>query len=345
MAEEKILGRVQKLLDKANANGTTDAERQLLLDKADELMIKHAIDEAMLMASMSKNERRKPISERFQAASRHSPHWEKFRTVLWVMGDLQRVRVAVYTDGSAMLVGFMEDVEYLKMKWLNIYLHFSKTIDPSWDNSLPPEQNVYNFKTAGRQWQDIQYAALSNGIDRPFHWFKPAYQRHCRHIGEQPTKHTQRNFAYRESFTTAFVNRICARIEVMRFERDRATSEAGALVAVKDLGVEIDDLFYTLFPHHRSLTAEELAAHEAQREKEREEHMRWLGSLSPEARSAYDAQQEANARREAKKSEKYWREQDKKFDDEGARLGRTSANNVDLSRNAAAAAAPSRREL
>ena len=203
MAEEKILIRVQKLLDKANDPSVTEEERQTFIEGADRLMIKYQIDEAMLMATMTKEERRKPVSVRFHAADADAPHWEKFRTVLQYIAKLHRVRSAFYTGGDVQLVGFMEDVEYVQMKWLNVYLHFSKTIDPRWDRSLTPEHNVYNFKVAGRQWQDIQYAAAFNGVDKPFHWFKPAYQRHCRFIGEAPTKHTQRNWAYRESFAEA----------------------------------------------------------------------------------------------------------------------------------------------
>lgn len=341
MAEEKILTRVRKLLDKANDVSIPEVERQLFLDKADELMIKHAIDEALLMSKMSKEDRRKPINERFRAADENAPHWEKFRTVLRYIARLYHVRSAFYgNSGDVHLVGYFEDVEYVKMKFLNVYLHFSKTIDPRWDKSLTPEHNVYNFKVAGQRWDDIQYAAAMNGVDKPLHWFKPAYRRHCRFIGEEPTRHTQRNFAYRESFAEAFRTRICERIEELMRDRDKATEDAGALVAVKDLGAEVDEMYWSLFPHLRPETAEQRAEREArmaewerQEQLRKEQHERLLESLSPEERKAYDREQEAEKREQARRDRDYWRQQSKLFDSDGHKGGAASADKVDLSRN------------
>lgn len=333
MNEEKILVRVQKLLEKANAQGVTDEERELLLDKADELMIKHAIDDAMLQSTMTRDERRKPIHEMFQATDAYSPHWEKFRTVLYYIADLHRVRCAIHSNGNATLVGYYEDVEYVKMKWLNIYLHFSRTIDPKWDNSLTLEHNVYNLKVAGRQWQWIQKVARENHVERSFHWFKPAYQRHCKLIGEEPRPHTQRNWAYRESFAESFVNRICARMEEMKESRDKQTSDAGALVAVKDLGVDVDEMFYSLFESLRPLTPEQRASLLAAEERKRREHDEMLRKMTSKERTAYDQQQERERRHQARWEDQYWRNKDKLYDAEGAGAGRTSANNIDLNRN------------
>jgi hypothetical protein len=336
MTEEKILTRVQKLLDKANADGTTEAERQLLLDKADELMIKHSIDEALLMSAMSKDERRKPVTDRFQAADANAPHWEKFRTVLAYICKLHRVRVAFHYDGSTTLVGFHEDVEYVKMKWLNVYLHFSQTINPKWSNNISMEQNAYNFHRSGTPWTDVEALARLAGNSWNIKQLRAGYRRWCLHIGEEATRMTQRNFAYKESFANGFRTRICARISELIEDRNKMTSEAGALVAVKDLGIEIDEMFYDLFPNLRPMTAEERAAIEEQRRKAEEEHLRWLESLSPAARREYDRQQEREARQAAKDNQRYWREQERKEralkDSDGARSGRASADQVDLNR-------------
>lgn len=350
MTEEKILDRVRKLLDKANGEGVTEQERQLFLDKADELMIKHAIDEALLMASASKEERRKPVEERFHAADENAPHWEKMRTVMRYIARLYRVRTAFYgMSGDVHLVGFYEDVEYVKMKFLNVYLHFSKTIDPKWDTTLTPEHNVYNFKVAGRQWQDIQYAAAMNGVDKPFHWFKPAYQRHCRHIGEQPTRHTQRNFAYRESFAEAFRTRLCQRIDELMEDRDKQVSEAGALVAVKDLGLDVDELYFTLFPHLRPMSAEDRARLEAEQERIRKEQeealLRRLEAMSPQERKEYDREQERQKREDARWSRDYWAKQAKTFDSAGHASGSASADKVNLDRNEGVGGTTGRKEL
>jgi hypothetical protein len=338
MAEEKILSRVQKLLDKANAEGTTEAERQSFLDKADELMIKHGIEEAMLMAAMSKEDRRKPISERFHAADVNAPHWEKFRTVLLMIANLHRVRSAFHYDGDVTLVGYFEDVEYVKMKWLNVYLHFSRTINPEWDNRLGPEQNAYNFHRSGTPWTDVEVIARAKGCTWNIKQLRAGYRRHCESIGEEPRRMTQRNFAYKESFADAFRTRICTRIAELIEDRNKQTSEAGALVAVKDLGIEIDDLYYSLFPNldPRKIAADR-AAREEQRRREMEAHERWYKSLTPAERRKYDREQEDEARKQARYSERYWAQQDKinakNRDLDGLRNGRVSADQVDLGRS------------
>jgi hypothetical protein len=336
MAEEKILSRVQKLLDKANAEGTTEAERQLFLDKADDLMIKHALDDAMLQATMSKEERRTPVQDRFQAADANAPHWEKFRTVLLMIANLHRVRSAFHYDGSVTLVGYFEDVEYVKMKWLNVYLHFSQTINPRWNTGLSPEHNAYNFHRSGTAWTEVEQIAREHGCKWNIKQLRAGYREYCLSIGEEPTRMTQRNFAYKESFAEAFRTRICTRVTDLIEDRDKQTSEAGALVAVKDLGVEIDEMYYSLFPHLRPETAEERAAREEQKRMEREAHQRWLESLSPAERRKYDREQEEEARKNARFNERYWKQQDrlnaKNRDHDGLRNGRASADQVDLGR-------------
>lgn len=337
MAEEKILSRVQKLLDKANANGVTEEERKLFLDKADELMFKHSIDEAMLMASMSKEDRRKPISERFHAADPDAPHWEKFRTVLMYIANLQRVRSAFHYDGDVTLVGYFEDVEYVKMKWLNVYLHFSKTINPRWDTALSPEHNAYNFHRSGTAWTEVEAIAHLNGCSWNIKRLRAGYRAYCDHIGEEATRMTQRNFAYKESFAEAFRTRIAIRIVELMEERDKMASEAGALVAVKDLGLEVDEMYYDLFPNLRPESAEAREAREAAKRAAEEEKLRWLESLTPAERRKYDEEKERLARNEAKRNAQYWRDQERRErklrDTAGAANGRASADKVDLNRN------------
>ena len=336
MAEEKILSRVQKLLDKANAEGVTPQERELFLDKADELMFKHNIDEAMLMMSLSKEDRRKPVIEKFHAADADAPHWEKFRTVLMMIANLHRVRSAFHWNGDVTLVGYFEDVEYVKMKWLNVYLHFSRTINPRWDTGLSAEHNAYNFHRAGTAWTEVEKIAHQNGCPLNIKQLREGYRRFCVAIGEEATRMTQRNFAYKESFADAFRTRICIRIQELMRDRDKMASEAGALVAVKDLGIEVDEMYYGLFPDLRPESAEARAAREAQEKAVEEERLRYLEGLTPAQRRAWDAEQERLARNQAKRNEQYWRDQERRErklrDSAGAANGRASADKVDLNR-------------
>lgn len=62
MATEKIISRIQKLMALAEHANTSDTEREAFLDKADELMARHMVDEALLRQSQSPEERRTPVT-------------------------------------------------------------------------------------------------------------------------------------------------------------------------------------------------------------------------------------------------------------------------------------------
>jgi hypothetical protein len=337
MTEEKILTRVQKLLDKANADGTTEAERQAFLDKADELMIKHTIDAAMLNASLTKNERRKPVKEHFSAADANAPHWEKFRTVLRHIAYLHRCRVVFHYSGDCTLFGFHEDVEYVKMKWLNVYLHFSKSINPHWDTKLSVGANAYNFHRAGTAWTDVEGVCLNAGVKYNVKQLRSAYRAHCAAIGEEPKRMTQSNFYYKEAFAEAFKVRMCARIMDLMAARDDQTANAGALVAVKDLGLEVDELFYETYPNFRPLTAAQRAELERLEQEHETARLAALERMTPEERREYDREQERIQREQAKDNNQYWRNQERVQNrmnrSGGVSSGRASADQVDLSRN------------
>ena len=235
------------------------------------------------------------------------------------------------------MVGFHEDVEYVKMKWLNIYLHFSQTINPRWDTGLSAENNAYNFHRSGTPWTETEKIANAHGCPLNIKQLREGYRRFCIAIGEEPTRMTQRNFAYKESFADAFRTRICVRINDLIEQRERMTSEAGALVLMKDTGIEIDEMFYSIFEHFRPMTPEQMAAAKEQERLAEEQHLRWLESLSPSARREYDRQQEELSRQAAKDNRRWWKEEERRQralkDTDGMRNGRASADKVDLSRN------------
>jgi hypothetical protein len=335
MTEEKILTRVRNLLNKANQTEFPE-ERDALIAKADELMIKHTIDEAMLMATMSKNDRRKPVKEHFTAADANAPHWEKFRTVLRHIATLHHCRIVFHYAGDCTLFGFHEDVEYVKMKWLNVYLHFSRTINPRWDTSLSAGENAYNFHRAGTAWTDVEGVCINAGQKLNVKQLRSAYRAHCAAIGEEPKRMTQSNFYYKEAFAEAFRMRICARIMDLIGSRDSQTAEAGALVAVKDLRSQVDDLFYETYPNRRPMTPEQVAELERLNAEAEEALQRRLEAMSPAQRREYDAEQERRHREREKDNAHYWRNQERIESrlnrSGGARSGRVSADQVDLSR-------------
>jgi hypothetical protein len=209
--------------------------------------------------------------------------------------------------------------------------------------ALTIDNNVYNFKTAGHPWQDIQSVMFGvTGIDKPLHFFKPSYRRHCKVLGEEPRAHTQRNYAYRNSFIEGFTTQINARIEAMINERDQTVEEAGAMVHVSKAQLDVDELLYSIYPHMRPTSEEE---RKRVAEEARRLHQEMLEKMSPAERRAYHAEEERLRRQAAKDSADYWKNRSKMFDAEGASLGRASADQVDLNRRSSADSAPKRGEI
>jgi hypothetical protein len=340
MAEEKILDKVRKLLERAGHPNTPEAEREACLAMADKLMVKHAIDEAILDSTRSESDRRKPVKREFRAADPDGVWYIKFRTILAEIGRTVRVRVGLKWNGDVVVVGYADDVQYYEDLWTRIYFDFLSKLDPKWNHDLSFEHNVYNFKKAGTKWEAIRNIAVANG-----HWVDwpdggaliRAYKRHCRIIGEEPQNHTQRHAAYRESFAEGFTAEICRRLEQMRADAAEQAGESGALV-LYDARQAIDDMWYDLYPkHHPDYQRKIMEEYEAEKRRQREEHEAWLASLTAEQRARWEKEQEIKRQREAREKEKYWRQQAKEssrlWDSAGRQAGRRAGQESDLSRS------------
>lgn len=123
MTESDVIRKVQGLLAKAEST-EFEAEREAFYAKAQDLMTRHAIDEALLDRAGRKAEV-KPTSEVFVYTDNQANRPPK-RNLLTAVARANRVRV-VYYNGSkkeqkAMLVGFADDLEYVKLVYTSLYL-------------------------------------------------------------------------------------------------------------------------------------------------------------------------------------------------------------------------------
>jgi hypothetical protein len=85
------------------------------------------------------------------------------------------------------------------------------------------------------------------------------------------------------------------------------------------------------------MAALELRIAARQREEERR-HQERLERMTPEERKEYEREQQRIAREQERDNKRYWRDRSKAFDYEGASLGASSADQVNLNRNASAEA-------
>lgn len=184
MAEEKILDRVAKLLERANHKNTDAPERDTCLKMADKLMMQHQIDEAMLAArSIGKEVRRNPIVADAVFVSSKDEFFSVLAKVSSAFSRLCKVRVIVsqayardennrlvfdndseiVQQNTLKICGFSDDVEYFRMLWTGAFLVFSSKLSPRWDNSETLAWNIRQQKESGVKWGSIYDIAKANG--------------------------------------------------------------------------------------------------------------------------------------------------------------------------------------
>jgi hypothetical protein len=345
---EKIIERIAKLLAQADHVNTNDEEREAFLAKADEMMAKHMIDEALVRLAQAPSERAKPVRVDVELFDRWSVFGVKMSLIASEICRTVGVRMATRSGSNVVtLVGFDDDVRWMQMLFLNTQMTFLRRLQPKWDQSLTTGANVGLFRESGMKWPQVTRIAATagaiaevpnedhdyNGYWKSVNSVKATYKKHCKETGQQPVSVT-RHEAYRHTYAEAFTNRICARLADMRASRQAAGSGSELVLArVMD---DVNDAFYQEFP---DISPEARAQrYEAQKKAEEQrdlEHAAWLAGLTPAARLRHEREQVAQRQREARNSDKYWAEQDRKaekrYDSTGARVGRKAADSVNLS--------------
>lgn len=346
--EDKILLKVRKMLDLANHANTGAAEREAFLAKADEMMVKHAIDAAMLDATLNINQRRAPVVETVPMWDKHSVHAQRFSTVLREVCKTVRVRCNEKyewdtTDQNVTLVGFNDDVQYAQLLFTNIQFAFIGAVKPTWDMARGFDANVAACRESGMAWEEIARAGMRAG-DPEARWpdggtLGRAVARDCKKRGV-PIPKVTRHAAYANTFSEAFVTRICARLEELRDAGEEQAKGSGAELVLVHAAEQVDDAFFELFPNLRPKTEEELKAArdawKAKQQLEREKHDAWWATLTPAQQAAEERKIQAQHEKDSRESDKYWRRYDKlnaaRYDSAGDRAGARAADAVRLDR-------------
>lgn len=339
-SEESIIQRVTKLLERAAHVATPPEEADSCIAMADKMMEKYSIDQAMLQASRSKEEREVPErrDEELFGYGQLSEHLGSISDALSGLCDVIVVRIA---DDKHAIIGFNSDIDYFLMLFNTVRIQFQAKMYPRWDNSLTLDHNIYNFKIAGYRWIDIWREGATRN-DKPMPCVSPpkdggymirAYKRHAALIGDTRHIKTQRFDAYRASYASGFVNTVIDRVASQTQSREQAASAGGAALAVRDRRTDVREAFYAEFPGSRPLTAEQMAAWraaaQARRAAEEEAERVRRAGLTDKQREMEDRKQERiNAA-----NERYWANYDRRHarDADGYSAGRRAAASLDLS--------------
>lgn len=300
---EKIIDKIAKLLALAEHPNTGDAEREAFLAKADELMAKHMIDEALIRLAQKPEERRKPVRVDVQLFDVHSVYGQKMRVIAHEVARTVGIKMATWSNGQAALVGFDEDVRWMQLLFTNIHMTFLSKIRPSWNSELSLGENASALRESGLGWPGIARLAESVGaIDAMPRWaddrdwriagdkIAVVYRRYCKATGQEPVSIT-RHEAYRHTYAEAFTTRVCARLADMR--QARKATGTGKELAIRSVEDDVNAAFWAEFP---TLDPEALA--KAQRQRD-EEHAAWLAGLTPAQRLRHEKELSAQREKDA----------------------------------------------
>lgn len=114
--DKKLMETVRLLLARAEHPNTPPEEADTALRRANALMARHAIDEALVRATQTARERRAPVVEKWNWASAHTGYGAHLRSMLEAIARYNRVRVHIelYAPYGVTVVGFREDVDWVQ---------------------------------------------------------------------------------------------------------------------------------------------------------------------------------------------------------------------------------------
>lgn len=280
-----VLETVRRLMARAEHADTPPAEAEIALAQAQRLMTRHAIDEAVLRATQSESEKRKPVIEKWNWASAYTEFGPTLRTMLSVIADTNRCKVVISISApyEVTVVGMKEDVDWVQILYTNCYLTFISKVQPRWDKDKSIDENVYNFKVAGYKWGDI-WIEMAKAMDAEYDtewkrgslvpilswyrdddyytrqglpcnpppkdggWLIRAYKRHAKVVGDDNPVETQRHGAYRRSFAEGFSSKIQRRLAEMKRASQEEVASSGQELVLADSWEDVLKAFYEEFP-------------------------------------------------------------------------------------------------
>lgn len=265
----KVMERVAKLLDTAEHPNTPDAERDACRERADQMMLKYAIEEDELNRTKEASSRSVPTVVKFDVCDAKSHLQDSLIQLVGTVASHFRCRVVFqkYGYGSikAVAVGYESDLKFLQFMFGQLHLHLSGELEPKPDPAKSFDANVYALHEAGVKWQRIAQlmnAAYSSAPDRMHAWREAvrvgkdgpgvlvpwpdgkrlitAYRRHCAAIGDRG-RAIQSPLNYQQNLAAAYCDRIWVRLDEMR----RRYDVAGTSLALRteDVDLKVSELF------------------------------------------------------------------------------------------------------
>jgi hypothetical protein len=277
---DNILSKVRGLVAKAEHPDTPAAEADLCRERADQLMLKYAIDQATLRDSQPAATRMTPSKMEVEVCEAGSAYENMFIMLLSIVCEHTRTKPVFYGSHMeagllaslksigrepkvrARVYGFEGDLRYFEILYTTLLLHMSNGIDPKPDHSLSDQVNSYNLHMAGLNWLEIASLYYRRGHEYGWNgdksdymrygsYWKRAYRREAKLRDETAVKlpanfTAQKRIEWRKNFAQSYISTLQFRLWQARENRPTG----GELIlssAMADIEAMIND-------EHKNLT-------------------------------------------------------------------------------------------
>lgn len=259
---DKVLGKIRKLLERADHPNTPEGEAASCRTTAERLMRDYRVSEEAALAvdpaTLS------PELVTMVVASKVSPFWRYHSRLAYYVAQHTEVKMTQTwvwneeTDSSQILakvVGYPSDLKLMELMFTSARLVFSQRLEPSVDANLSEEENVYRLRSAGIERHRV--ATLIWGVppnNGPASGkVAKIYKAECERRGETPALDGRQVNAktYRETYAEAFTEEIWSRLARAREGADSATGS----ITLHGRKERVEAEFYRLFPELRPAPA------------------------------------------------------------------------------------------
>lgn len=246
---DDMLRKIQALLDKADST-TFPAEAESLRERAEILMHKYRIEEAMLAKAEPTGIA--PVWRDITIVvpgSEWSSHY--YTLFIYCMRHLDVRYNAKHVAGVgyvAHCVGFESDLRFAELLWTNVRLAFSGKLDPKVDPGKSDQQNAYAMRAAGWEGRRIALALWGSEAKSLRVKARKLFAKEAEARGEDPGALLGRDVnvkTFRTSYADGFLSEFHHRLYVMRTHR--AEESTGLVLAGRKEAV--DEAFYEEYPN------------------------------------------------------------------------------------------------
>lgn len=263
--QNPMLAKIQGLLDTYQSLTDTNPEgAQAYLDKAEQLMQKYAVDEAMLSAARQLaggvvEEPEQRIITFMPANDKLGNQWYNLIIAVAKHYDCEFFG---WTSGSGYLVGFPSNMDIVQMVYTSLRMQALSKLDPKPNKDLSFDENVFILHEAGIKWQRIGFlmnqayheaTELGQVIDRNWEvvpWDEKkkdggrlirACKRWCKEAN-QPYRAVSSPVTFQRSYAQGFLNEVRDRFAMLRkYREEQIRSTNGAELVLFDRNKLVQD--------------------------------------------------------------------------------------------------------